>query len=156
MAIRFNKVVRPGDTNIVLSSLAESYIRDLPESGAMVFLSHKTGDEKAENLALYLSNEHQIKVYMAEWDNHIYGDSSQLPDYIIEAIRKSNGFLVHVTHEIGSSMWIGYEIGAAHAMKKERAKVLDGQAKNLPSVVDALQALRSRYELDLWIRRKVL
>ncbi len=122
----------------------------------MVFLSHKTGDTKADVLAVYLSTTHQIKIYMAEWDDNIYGDSSKLPEYIIEAIGKSKGFLVNVIREIGTSMWIGYEIGAAHAMKKERAKVLLEQVPNLPSVVNALEALRSKKELDIWVKTKIL
>ena len=36
----------------------------------------------------------------------------------MRAIQNSNGFLVNVIAEIAVSMWIGYEIGGAHAMEK--------------------------------------
>lgn len=156
MAIRFNKLIIPGGTNFTYRFIAESHVRGMAESDIMVFLSHKTGDEKAEDLAIDLSKTHKIKVFMAEWDDHVHGDSDQLPDYIIEAIGKSRGFLVHVTQEIRASMWIGYEIGAAHAMKKERAKVVFSWVERLPSVVDVLEGLQSKNEIDDWIKRKIL
>ena len=88
---------------------------------------------------------------MTEWDDDVQGDSTELPDHIMTAIKKSDGFLVNVISEIAVSMWIGYEIGGAHAMEKSRAKIMYNEVRRLPSVVGALRSLRSRNELDLWI-----
>ena len=88
---------------------------------------------------------------MAEWDDEVYGDSTALPDHIMKAIRQSNGFLVNVIAEIAVSMWIGYEIGGAHAMGKSRAKIMYAQVPRLPSGVGALSSLRNRGELDRWV-----
>jgi len=151
MAIRFNRLVRPGQADTRERYLAESYLRRKSVSDTMIFMSHKTGDEKAEATARYIAEKHQIKVYMAEWDDEIYGDSNALPDHIMQAIRKSNGFLVNVIAEIVVSMWIGYEIGGAHAMEKSRAKIMYNDVRRLPSVVRALRSLRNRNELDQWI-----
>lgn len=82
-------------------------------------------------------------------------DSDNLPDHIMRAIRKSDGFLVNVVADIAVSMWIGYEIGGAHAMEKSRAKIMYRQVGRLPSVVGALETLRNRNELDRWITRNV-
>ena len=73
----------------------------------------------------------------------------------MRAIRLSDGFLLNVIPEIGDSMWIGYEIGGAHAMNKSRAKIMFRPVEKLPSVVDALRPIRNRGELDLWIRNVI-
>ena len=122
----------------------------------MVFMSHKTGDRQAEREAQYISLMHRVMVYMAEWDDHVQTDSDQLPDHIMTAIRKCDGFLVNVSAEIAVSMWIGYEIGGAHAMQKPRARIMHEWITDLPSVVNVLERLRDRYELDRWIRKNVL
>ena len=84
----------------------------------MVFMSHKTGDDQAEREAKRITRQHRVEVYMAEWDDAVVGDSNQLPDHIMNAIRRSKGFLVSVIPAIAESMWVGYEIGGAHAMQK--------------------------------------
>ena len=90
----------------------------------MIFLSHKIGDKQAEAEAKYIAEKHRVQVYMAEWDDNVQGDSIELPNNIMIAIRKSDGFLVNVVAEIAVSMWIGYETGGAHAMEKSRAKIM--------------------------------
>ena len=122
----------------------------------MVFMSHKTGDVKAVAEAQYIAERHRIEVYIAEWDDEIYGDSNALPAHIMQAIRKSDGFLVNVIADIAVSMWIGYEIGGAHAMEKSRAKIMYNYVRRLPSVVGALRSLRNRGELDQWIIENVV
>ena len=121
----------------------------------MIFLSHKTRDIQAETEAKYISDKHRVQVYMVEWDDDVQSDSKELPDHIMRAIRKSDGFLVNVVAEIAVSMWIGYEIGGAHAMEKSRAKIMYKEVHRLPSVVSALSALRNRNELDRWIWRLI-
>ncbi len=117
----------------------------------MVFMSHKTGDDRAETEAQYIKRKHRMSVYMAEWDGRVVGDSNKLPDYIMNAIQRSDGFLVSVIAEIVESMWIGYEIGGAHAMQKSRAKIMYERVGPLPSVVGALESLDDRNALDRWI-----
>ena len=155
MAIRFNKLIRPGfpDTNNRFS--AESAITSKSASDTIVFMSHKTHDLRAEAEAKYISEKHGIQVYMAEWDDNVQSDSDEMPDHIMRAIRGSDGFLVNVVAEIAVSMWIGYEIGGAHAMRKSRAKIMYNEVHRLPSVVNALSSLRNRNELDQWIRRYI-
>lgn len=155
MAIRFSKLIRPDRTDINNRFLAENAVIAKAASDKMVFMSHKTGDRQAEIEAKYISNKHQLQVYMAEWDDDAYGDSSELPNHIMMAIRKSDGFLVNVIAAIAVSMWVGYEIGGAHAMEKVRAKIMYKEVRRLPSVVGALETLRSRPEVDLWIRRYI-
>lgn len=151
MAIMFNRLIRPGLGDTRERVLAESYLNLKSAADTMVFLSHKTGDAKAEVEARYIADKHRVQVYMAEWDDEVYGDSSALPDHIMKAIRQSDGFLVNVIAEIAVSMWIGYEIGGAHAMGKSRAKIMYAQVPRLPSVVGALSSLRNRGELDRWV-----
>ena len=156
MAIRFNMLVRPHQLDTQNRFVAESVVRKKAASDTMVFMSHKTGDIQAVAEAQYIARKHEVGVYMAEWDDDVCGDSNELPDYIMSAIRKSDGFLVNVIAEIAVSMWIGYEIGGAHAMEKSRAKIMYNEVRRLPSVVGALEALRSRSALDRWIVTKVL
>ena len=153
MAIRFNKLIRPDQPDIESRSVAENVVRSKTAAAddTMVFMSHKTGDVQAETEAEYIVSKYGVKVYMAEWDDGVVGDSNQLPDYIMDAIRKSDGFLVHVIAEIVDSMWIGYEIGGAHAMNKFRAKIMYKAVGCLPSVVGALKSLGDRNALDRWI-----
>ena len=155
MAITFNRLVRPGMADTRNRVVAESRLAQKSATDTMVFLSHKTGDAKALEEARYIAEEHRVQVYMAEWDDQVYGDSPTLPDHIMKAIRESNGFLVNVIAEIAASMWIGYEIGGAHAMAKARAKLIYEPVSRLPSVVGALHSLRNRGELDRWIIRSV-
>ena len=155
MALRFSRLIRPGLTDMSSSVLAERTVTAKSASDTMIFMSHKTGDQQAEAEAKYIAEKHRVQVYMAEWDDNVQGDSVELPNNIMMAIRKSDGFLVNVVAEIAISMWIGYEIGGAHAMEKSRAKIMYSQVGRLPSVVGALKTLRSRSELDLWIVRNV-
>ena len=156
MAVRFSKLVRPWKDDIDNRYLAERIVIAKADNDKMVFLSHKTGDNRAENEAQHIARTHGVKVYMAEWDDNVQGDSEEVPEQIMKAIRKSDGFLVNVTAAIAISMWIGYEIGGAHAMRKSRAKIMYTQIFGLPSVVGALNSLRSRDELDRWIKTNVL
>ena len=66
-------------------------------------------------------------------------------------IRTSHGFLVSVRPQIAISMWVGYEVGGAHAHGVPRAKLLFDATHGMPTVVEALDPLRSRPELDAWI-----
>ena len=153
MAIRFTKLIQPDQPDIENRYLAEDVVHSKTAAAGdtMVFMSHKTGDVRAEIEAEYIADKHKVKVYMTEWDEHVVDDSSQLPDYIMDAIRKSDGFLVHVIAEIVVSMWIGYEIGGAHAMDKSRGKIMYEAVGRLPSVVGALESLGNRNALDRWI-----
>ena len=67
----------------------------------------------------------------------------------MEAIQESEGFLVNVTDPIVISMWVGYEIGGAHALQKPRAKFMTSRVSKLPSVVSALRTLHDFAALDL-------
>ena len=111
MAIRFNKLIRPDQAEVDGRYMAEQVVRNRAAHVKMVFMSHKTGDTVAEREAQYIKRKHRVMVYLAEWDDNVESDSNQLPDYIMKAIRKCDGFLVNVTAAIAVSMWIGYEIG---------------------------------------------
>lgn len=156
MALRFNRIVRTFQPDIQTRMIAEEVLSSKTASDRILFMSHKTGDDQAVVEARYIAQTYRVQVYMAEWDDNVEGDSNRLPDYIMTAIRKSNGFLVNVIAEIAVSMWIGYEIGGAHAMQKDRAKIMYREVGRLPSVVGALTSLRSRRELDRWIRTYIL
>ena len=73
----------------------------------------------------------------------------------MRAIDVSQAFLVHVIDEIKVSMWIGYEIGGAHAKEKPRAKIMYCTVGRLPSVVDVLPTLPSRCRLVMWLQQHV-
>ena len=156
MAIKFNKLVSPGRAPMLSRSSADSFVRAMDAHDRVVFMSHKSGDHQAELEAQYIMQRHRVSVYMAEWDDHVNSDSPELPEYIMSAIRNSSAFLVNVTAAIAVSMWIGYEIGGAHAMKKARAKIMYRRMWNLPSVVAALDSLSDRSALDQWITTNVL
>lgn len=156
MAVRFNKLVRPGESAVLRETTASYEMLLKKDSAKLVFLSHKTGDRQAEEEARYISTKHRVHVYMAEWDDDVDGDTTELPNIIMEAIESSDGFLVNVIPRIAISMWIGYEIGGAHAMQKVRAKTMYQQVNGLPSVVSALPTLRNRTQLDHWIQANIL
>ena len=63
-------------------------------------MSHKTGDLKAEIEAKRIAAKHHVRVYMAEWDENVTGDTNELPDQIMRAIQESDAFLVHVIAQI--------------------------------------------------------
>lgn len=121
----------------------------------MVFMSHKTDDPGAETEARYIQRTLGVKVYMAEWDDNVHGDSMALPEYIMRVIGVSEAFLVHVIDEIKVSMWIGYEIGGAHAKNKPRAKIMYHSVSGLASVVEVLETLDCRCRLVRWLGRHV-
>ena len=133
----------------------ETILRSLEHRGKLVFMSHRTGDTDAEYEARFIQHMLDVKVYMAEWDPNLHGDSNALPDYIMRAIDASRAFLVHVIDEIKDSMWIGYEIGGAHAKDKPRAKIMYCRVGGLPSVVRVLDTLDSRSRLVMWLRPHV-
>ena len=151
MAISFNKLIQPDSADLRERVLVENYLRRKSAADLMVFLSHKTGDAEAEVEARYITHKHRVRVYMAEWDDEVYGDTANLPDHIMRAIQQSDSFLVNVIAEIAASMWVGYEIGGAHAMGKSRAKIMYTPVSRLPSVVGALRSLQNRNELDRWV-----
>lgn len=153
MALRFNRLVRPGRIDTTDRFVAASVVDSRSTRDKMIFMSHKTGDRQAEAEATYIAETHQVQVYMAEWDDDVEGDSNELPSHIMDAIGQCDGFLVHVIQQIATSMWIGYEIGGAHAMEKSRAKIMYSYVNRLPSVVGALNTLRNRSQLDSWITR---
>ena len=123
----------------------------------MVFMSHKTGDAAAENVARHISSTENVAVYMAEWDSNIPNPAYVgLPDYILRVIKASVGFLVHVIDEIRHSMWVGYEVGVAHAFNKPRARIMynvspKSPAPALPAVVSVLLPLDDCAQLSAWV-----
>ena len=120
-----------------------------------IFMSHKTGDTAAESEAKRITKTHRVIVYMAEWDPGVTPSSNKLPDYLLRHIHISHGFLVHVSRPISISMWVGYEIGGAHAFGVKRARVEKSSAGLLPTVLSALEKLSNNYEVDQWIRTHV-
>ena len=153
--VRFNRLVRPSGSRVTNIMEAE---RVMTASAApTLFLSHKTGDQAAEEEADYIAETHNVEVYMAEWDPRVDGDSNELPNHIMNNIRQSNGFLVCMSPLVATSMWVGYEIGGAHAFRKSRAKITYTHTvpADLPSVVESLRPLRSRRALDRWISMQV-
>ena len=149
-----NKLIVHDQATIVNEDSADRFFSSRP-GYAVIFMSHKTGDTQAEREATRISKEHKIGVYMAEWDKNIVGDSEEMPEYIMNAIRNCRAFLVHVDSSISDSMWIGYEIGGAHVMHKQRAKIMYKKVFDLPSVVKTLKSLEDTYDVDKWIRENV-
>ena len=156
MGVRFNMLVTSStDHRQEFSANAELLRKSATDK--MVFMSHKTSDYRAEQEAKRIAVTHRVIVYMAEWDDHINDTGSeQMPDYIMEKLRISDGFLVYVSTKILVSMWVGYEIGGAHVMGKHRARITPGPTVRLPSVVSALQSLKTDSAVDTWIRSNVL
>ena len=155
MGIRISRVVGEETRTINDSFEARSSLRRVKSSYGTkaLFLSHKTGDHSADALARHINLNYPVIVYMAEWDDHIdHTEQTVLPDYIMEIIQGSDGFLVNVSSAIAVSMWVGYEIGGAHALGKNRAKFISQYVSNLPSVVDALDSI-DHQSLGSWIRR---
>ena len=153
--VRFNRLVRPSGARV--TSLMEADRVMKASATTTLFLSHKTGDYAAGREADYIAETHDVEVYMAEWDPDVDGDSNELPEHIMDNIRQSDGFLVCISPLIATSMWVGYEIGGAHAFRKSRAKVTYNYPipSDMPSVVESLRPLGSRRALDRWIRIQV-
>ena len=121
----------------------------------LVFMSHKTYDLDADRLARHIWSNLNAAVYMAEWDGRIQNPNSlALPPYIMKAIDASRGLLVHVIAKITTSMWIGYEVGVAHALGKPRASITYNarQPVSLPAVIGALHSLGSQLDVDAWVK----
>lgn len=154
MGVRFSGFVssRTG-TFTTFSSEAGAELRKSRDIGTkLVFLSHKTDDPTAKELAKTIGVL-GADVYLAEWDDNITDPGNEsLPSTIMEHIHRSDGFLVNANETIRVSMWVGYEIGGAHALQKPRAKFMLHWVK-LPSVVAVLETLDSGSELFEWIQR---
>ena len=166
--IRFNRIVLGDgeDSDIRDRAEADELVRVLLRGDAyrvsqgqlvsrIVFMSHKTGDLDAEKEARYIGSKHNVAVYMAEWDPNIQNPTClRLPGYILRVIKASLGFLVHVIEDITHSMWVGYEVGVAHAFGTPRARITfnASPAPALPAVVKALQPLKNHAKLDSWIQ----
>lgn len=151
MGVRFKRLVT-SSTEYTERFSADAEVLRKSATDQMVFLSHKTNDHGAEQEAKRIAVTHRVYVYMAEWDDHISDTGSeQMPDYIMEKLKLSNGFLVYVSSKIAISMWVGYEIGGAHVMGKHRARIMPDSAVAVPSVVSALESLSSNYAVDRWI-----
>ncbi|MDE0106919.1 MAG: hypothetical protein OXN96_03875 [Bryobacterales bacterium] len=156
--VRFNTAFYPGDAGSVreTKSASNASAQRLTAGGRQVFISHKTDDSQAEEVARYITTQHGIITYLAEWDPNVRHDSLALPDYIMREIQISDGFLVNVRPQIAISMWVGYEIGGAHAHEVPSAKMMFSHVTGMPSVVEALKSLKDYPDLDDWIRRHVL
>ena len=156
--VRFNKAFfpdvsgSPQETYSLVGDRVERQVRGRPR----ILISHKTNDPQAEDLARHTTRHHGIVTYLAVWDLEARPDSLEFPEYIMRRIQPSQGFLVSVRPQIAVSMWVGYEIGGAHAHGVPRAKTMFSPVSHMPSVVEALERLRSFQELDSWVRRHVL
>ncbi len=153
--IRFNLFMAPGLEDVrgdERRMLAADRMAGLPSNVRVLFMSHRTGDTAAEVEARRIMRMHRVAVYLAEWDPNVQGDAPTLPDYIMRAIKGSRGFLVYVIDRIASSMWVGYEIGGAHASEKPRARIEFNPVVGLPSVVAALNRLGTTTAVDAWVR----
>ena len=151
--VRFNRAFYPdytGSAGEIKSAAVASSHRQATR-GQQIFISHKTNDPQVEDLARYITIQHGIITYLAEWDPNVWHDSLALPDYIMREIRNSQGFLVKVRPQIAISMWVGYEIGGAHAHGVPSAKMMFSHVSGMPSVVEALKSLMSYPDLDNWI-----
>ena len=153
MGIHFNMLIG-GPTHETRSiSEAGDSIRGKTTSTKTIFLSHKTEDSaNAEALGEFIYNTYRVWVYLTKWDDNVESDGVELPNYIMYQIRACNGLLVSVTTRISVSMWVGYEIGGAHAMQKNLARYMHDDLPTLPSVVAALPPLESYSDLGNWIR----
>lgn len=155
MGVRFSGFVSGSTGAAVSFSNVRGELRKSRILGTkLLFLSHKTNDPTAEALAEAIGKDGGVDVYMAEWDDNLTVDSGNeaLPPYIMEHIRRSDGFLVNANEAIRVSMWVGYEIGGAHALQKQRAKFMRRQV-TLPSVVAVLKTLDSYHKVIEWVRR---
>jgi len=152
MSVRFRRIVGLTDgTELRYAQAPRSSYAAATDT--IVFLSHKTNDPTATKVATYINQVHHAIVYVAEWDDDVPHDQQgSLPRYLMDRIRECNGFLVNVNSTITMSMWIGYEIGGAHAFSKTRAKFMPTYVPRLPSVLDDLRRLSSYTALDSWIR----
>ena len=140
--VRFNKAFYPDPTGTIQEAADFTASVQREVSGRKkVFISHKTNDHKAEDLAEYITRQHHIVTYLAEWDPGVNPNSPTLPDYIMNHIRTSQGFLVSVRPQIAISMWVGYEIGGAHAHRVPRAKMVFDPVPAMPSVLEAIRVL---------------
>ena len=154
--VRFNRAFYPDDAGIIQETAAfTESVRRQVSGRKKVFISHKTNDRHAEQLAQYITRQHRVVTYLAEWDPGANPSSPTLPDHIMNHIRTSQGFLVSVRPQIAISMWVGYEIGGAHAHSVPRAKMVFDAVGAMPSVLEAIRALRSHSELDAWIAANV-
>ena len=154
--VRFNRAFYPDATGTVRETAEfTASVRRQVSGRKKVFISHKTNDPHAEELAQYITRRHHIVTYLAEWDPGVNPNSPTLPDYIMDHIRTSQGFLVSVRPQIAISMWVGYEIGGAHAHRVPRAKMVFDPVHAMPSVLEAIRALHTRSELDSWITANV-
>ena len=156
--VRFNRVFFPDHAGSVgeAKSAASAGAQRRATGRKQVFISHKTHDSQAEEVARYITSQHGIITYLAEWDPNFRHDSLALPDYIMREIQVSHGFLVNARPQIAVSMWVGYEIGGAHAHEGPSAKMMFSQVSGMPSVVEALKSLKSYLDLDEWIRSHVV
>ena len=154
MGVEFNRFVG-GDLSTTSFSVADSRILRKSSTTKMIFMSHKTGDSQAEALADHIYEKYGVFVYMVEWDDDAEDRGTEtFPNNLMAKIYESDGFLVSVTSQIAVSMWVGYEIGGAHALDKPRAKY-DKTTIIFPSVVETLKRLKSESDLRAWINRYI-
>ena len=161
-SVSFNRAFYPDDDTGAIRETAAFMDEFMAESvqrrvrlHKKIFISHKTNDHHAENLARDITRRHRLVTYLAEWDPNANTNSPSLPNYIMGQIHTSQGFLVSVRPQIAISMWVGYEIGGAHAYGVPRAKIMFNAPGPMPSVVEALKALHNRSQLDAWITTNV-
>ena len=157
--VRFNRAFFPDYTSTAReakSAAAHASFKSQATGRQQVFISHTTNDSQAEEVARHITSQHGIVTYLAEWDPNVRHDSPELPDYIMHEIQTSHGFLVNVRPQIAISMWVGYEIGGAHAHRVPSAKMTFSHVPGMPSVVEALKSLMGYQDLDDWIRSYVL
>jgi len=156
--VRFNRAFSPDYTGTAREIKSAASASDYRQATGrrQVFISHKTNDSQAEDLARYITRQHGIITYLTEWDPNVTHDSLALPDYIMREIQISQGFLVNVRPQIVISMWVGYEIGGAHAHGVPSAKMMFSPVSGMPSVVEALESLKCYPDLDDWITSHVL
>ena len=67
--VRFNRAFYPDATGTVRETADfTASVRREVSGRKKVFISHKTNDRHAEKLAQYITRQHRIVTYLAEWD----------------------------------------------------------------------------------------
>ncbi|WP_417326571.1 toll/interleukin-1 receptor domain-containing protein [Halarcobacter sp.] len=115
-----------------------------------IFISHKKEDtKKAEELAIYIKEEHNLEAYVDTLDDNI-NSTNDITDRIVNKLRDSSHMLVIFSEHTQESMWVPFELGVSYEREQGIGVCIWPDADDsisLPEYLDSFPKLKENEDL---------
>lgn len=115
-----------------------------------IFISHKKEDtNKAEELAVYIKEKHNLEAYVDTLDDNI-NSTNDITDRIVNKLRDSSHMLVIFSEHTQKSMWVPFELGVSYEREQGIGVCIwpdTDDSISLPEYLDSFPKLEKNEDL---------